>query len=460
MFLKLTHIIASVDCRFYFCEGLQELPADDCPGCQIGGHMTLLRSYPYSALIVLTTATILLLPSQACADFRIRGSLGAKTYGYEDPDGDGHLWLIQSTRVSVLQADGPFSLHFSGGYLGDNADEFSNSGEARFYKGYLQYGRSYSSISTRGGRFFLHKGVAVGVLDGVDITGSITGNLNLSVFAGMMSPLSRRFEFEDPAENFAAGGQLRWSPNFKKGLPYLGRSVFTVSFIQQNRNDLLLRRHLGLASYHRINRDLTWLNNIHLKMSGNALRKAITRIRYRTSTWNGLVEAGLLTPYVADYSWFNTFKVPPQARIRLAANRYLVENSWGGGIEGTVLLTSGTSGLRAGPVLTTPIGQIGYRTSSGDMPRSDGPWLNLRYSPTDRLDVYAFGSKTSYEWEAMSIDADDLTIIHAGARYTPEFLPSATFFAEFQEYRTPRIDQDRRALGGLTWRFDTGEKRR
>jgi hypothetical protein len=93
---------------------------------------------------------------------------------------------------------------------------------------------------------------------------------------------------------------------------------------------------------------------------------------------------------------------------------------------------------------------------TGEQAKSNGPWANLRYSPVAGLETYAYGAMTTYEWEAFDIESEELITLNTGLRFTPKCRDDFTLSMEYQAYRTPAVTSDRRMLGGLEWRFDTG----
>lgn len=407
-----------------------------------------LRNY----LVLIFTSCLLLAVSAdtALSSTRVRGSFGINSYGYTDENDEDHLWLLQNMRVSVYRSNNPLSFHFSGSYIGDNQDDFSASGSGRFLKGYLQYGRLVDVNRMKLGRFFLHRGVAVGVIDGVEIERRINSFMKLALFAGLTGPLSREFEFEDPADAFSAGGELRLT---RRHLMGFNSTSLSLSYTRQTRNGNAFRHRIGINCFGRINPSMNLYTSIHLRPEGSLLRKAIGRFRYSSIKWNAMVEAGLLSTDVADYSWFSDFAHASYSRVRLTVYRYIVPNSWGGGLDGTYLMT-GESGFRIGPVVTTPVGQLGYRLSVGEQAVADGPWVNLHYSPVTGVEAYAFGSMISYEWEAFDIEAEDLITFHTGVKYTPSFRKDFTISGEYQVFQTPQFTSDRRVMGGIVWNFD------
>ena len=384
---------------------------------------------------------------------RYKGSLGVRAYGYEDT-ADSHLWLFQTLRVSAWQNEGPLSFHFSGGYTGDSADDFSESGRGRFLKGYFQYGKTGDHTVIRGGRMFIYRGVGIGVLDGVDASSMIRSNLKFSIYAGMMGPFKRDFEFEKPEDGLSFGGELKWKPS---ALPYFGHSIFALSYTKQVRNEEDFRHRLGLTSSHRISRELRWMNNVQLRMNGNLFRKFTTRLRYFGDKFSGMVEAGVIVADAADYSWFTEFETGAYSRVRFSGDYWFVTNKWAGGIEGG-FIASGETGFRGGPVLTSPWGQFGYRISSGEHSLSSGPWFSLKYKVVPELEIYGYGAMIDYEWEAFDIEQEDLTMLFAGCRYDPAFMECISLSAQYQHYSNAQYDQDRRALMGISWKFDSGRK--
>jgi len=406
-----------------------------------------------AALIMLLLMSLASSAVLAGDTIRYKGSLGVRAYGYEDIE-DNHLWLFQNLRVSAWQNEGPLSFHFSGGYTGDNADDFSASGRGRFLKGYFQYGKTGENTVIRGGRMFLYRGVGIGVLDGIDASSMIRSNLKFSVYAGMMGPFTRDFEFEKPEDGLSIGGELKWKP---AALAYVGHSTFALSYTKQARNGEDFRHRLGLTSSHRISRELRWMNNVQLRMNGNLFRKFTSRLRYFGDKISGMVEAGVIVADAADYSWFTEFETGNYSRVRFAGDYWFAANKWAGGIEGG-FIASGETGFRGGPVLTSPWGQFGYRVSSGEHSLSSGPWFSLKYNVNPELEIYGYGAMIDYEWDAFDVEQEDLTMLYAGCKYNPTFMECISLSAQYQQYSTPQYNQDRRMMAGINWKFDSGRK--
>lgn len=402
------------------------------------------------SLIILTSSSTLL------ASVRATGSVGVQSYGYNDADNENHLWLLQTTRLTLRKMGSPLSFHFSGGYIGDNQDDFSSSGRSRFLKGYFNYGRLGDANQFRLGRFFLHRGVGIGTLDGVEFNHRHNAMLSVAMFAGLMSPLSREFELEEASDAFSAGGELKYTPG---SLWKFDKTAFALSYAHQTRNGNNFRNRIGLTAYGKLNKETTLYGIVRLRPTGSLLDRAIGRLRYSSPLWNGMVEGGLMMVSVADYSWFNGFEGMSYTRIRFAVDRYLVPSKWGVGLEGSTMM-SDKVGTRVGPVFTTPYGQAGYRFSFGDQPLSGGPWASVKYSPMNGLDAYASGSITTYEWEAFDIESSELISFRTGVKYVPSFRKDFTSSLEYQVYQTPQFTSDRRVLFGLEWRFDSARSLR
>lgn len=406
----------------------------------------------FNRLTGLSVVIILMMSLPAESAFRMRGAIGVRSYGYEDSNEESHNWIIQNTRLSVYKTGTPWSVHFSGGYIGDNADDFSESGQGRFLKGYLKYGDLKTRFNIRAGRFFLYKGVAVGVIDGLDASYAYNPYLTFNVFGGMLGPYKRNFESEEPGTSSSIGGEVQLKMK-KCAIASVGK--FAVSYVQQEREAGVTRHLVGLNTYNRWGKNLSLLNTLHLRPTGNTLRKFIGRLRYRNFSWNGVIELGLLKPDVTEYSWFNTFGTGTKMRVRTVLERYFAEGKWGCGLEGAILSSEGNNGFRGGPTVVVPWGKAGYRFSGGDHAISSSPWVSLRYNDIENLELYTYGAIVTYEWDAFDIETDDLVMAHAGFRYFPGFLQSISLNCEYQVYQTPELNSDRRVIGGVTWRFDT-----
>ncbi len=401
--------------------------------------------------VVLVTLLLLSLSVPVWADgWRIKGSVGAKAYGYTDADETEHLWLMNTTTLTVQKKGFPLQLHMAGNYLGDNGDDFSESSKGRLLKGYLQYGCPYDMTYARAGRFFLWRGVGFGVVDGLEVSQVIGKNVRATVYGGLMGPMNRQFELEDSEDAQAFGGEVKIRPS---KCFIADEGLAALSYTHQTRGDEVIRNRVGLQTIHKWGHKLTWMNILHMRLEGDALRKYQSRLKYHSDTWFGHVEAGVANPDVADYSLYADF-LHSYGRARFSLNRWFVENKWGAGIDGGALLVSNGNGFRVGPVVTTPYGEVGYRADFGDRSNSSGPWVSLRYSVMRDLHLYANGSMVTYEWEEMDMESEDLVMANAGARYVVG-QTGLIAFGEFQVYKTPQFTQDRRGLLGFNWRFDT-----
>lgn len=400
-------------------------------------------------------AVVLITAASASAQVRVLGSVGAQMYAHEDIESENHIWLLQTTRASVYLTGTPWSVHASGGYVGDWHDDFSESGEGRFYKGYVQYGGLGQALNVRAGRFFLYRGVALGVFDGADVSYRVNPRTRVALFGGLMGPYNRQFEFSDPAKATAFGAEVAYTP---ANCLIAEKGTIKLSYARQNREDETFRHLIGLQTHHRFSRALSWFNTIHLRPGGDLLRKWISRARYVDHTWNGMVEFGVLRPEVPTFSWFSDFDMGTGYRVRTAVTREV--NDWMGiGVEAQVLMRAAEFGFRGGPMIAGDWGQIGYRVSGGEHAITNGPWASLRYSPMQGVELYAHGAMVSYEWDAFDIASEDLTMVFVGTRYTPSFMESVSARLEYQLYQTPQLDQDARVLAGLAWNFDTGRAR-
>lgn len=403
-------------------------------------------------IFIMLLAFLLTSAMNVDASVRFRGSVRVKAYGYEDYDENDHLWLMQSTRFSLYHSDKPVSFHFSGGYIGDSEDDFSESGRGRFLKGYLKYGKYGSTLNARLGRFFLYRGVALGVLDGVEVEKRLNKRHSIAVFGGMMGQKMREFEFEKFDEAMAFGAEYSWYAGKFKSFDI---SKLSLSYTYQNRDSNLIRHRIGLSGSARINDETRILAIAQLRPTSSPVRKVLARVRYFNEELVSMFELGLYTPDIIEESWFATSEQPIRTRMRFALDHYIRPNRWAYGLEGTVLFVGGNSGYRLGPVVTTPIGQIGYRMQVGELSKSDGPWVNLQYSLSSCLDLYGMAMMTSYEWEEFDIESEDLIMINTGAKFSPKIADYLEFSAEYQVYQTPQFTSDRRFMGGLVWNFDT-----
>ena len=412
-----------------------------------------------SALVIVSClfASFILLAPNYCSAVSIRGSAITLGQGFEDSEGEDHFNLAQGLRIHAYQL-GLDELSFHGyfQYYGDLSNDFADEGKFRLYHGYLSYKKRDFPLNIRAGRFFLFRGVAVGVLDGGEFTYKINPQWSFTGFGGVQGPLSREWEFNPGGNSPMFGGEVRWLPGKFRGL----KPSFSLSYTRQEREGDLLRHLLGLSIYLRINRKWSSLNVLHLNLEGSSLRKALTRWRYVDRKFQFSAEAGVIQPYVAAYSYFSDFDSEGTIkRLKGTVEYHHVPRKWGLGLS-TLYFSTSEYGFRIGPYLIFPLGRIGYHHSWGDQPNNNVFWGNLRFSPKSYVDLYTYAASMDYEWEAMGIGSyetrESLTtsMLNVGFKIRPPFLKRTEFGAELQNYRTPQLETDRRVIVNFLWNFD------
>lgn len=411
-----------------------------------------------AALVILAAA--LAAATASASKFRLRGSVDAYGYGYQDADNAHHVWLVERTNLSLYRSGTPWSVHVSGGWLGDNVsnsadpdDDGLTADKFRFTRGYLRYGRLGSPVRAQLGRFFLVRGPAIGVLDGLDVEYRFGGGFELAAFGGLWGPFSREFEFEDPDSAIAFGGEIGWTG---RDVLFARRTHLAVSYANIERDGEPLRHRVGLRTYHSFSSRVTWYNVAEFRVEGTPVRRVISRLRYIDDKCTRFIEYAMITPDNPDGSWFADFEEGTYQRVRASADRWLVQDKWGFGLDGAALISE-KAGYRVGPYFKFPFGRVGYRFYFGDQPKADGFWAQLEASPWRPLELYAYGSMASYEWNAFDVETEDILSLYAGANLRLPFLESLEFNAEYQHFQTPQYDEDRRFMGGLRWAFDTAE---
>lgn len=403
-------------------------------------------------LLILCILSGFMLPDAGWAEHRIRGAIGIRGYGYVDADKNDHLWILQSTRISAYMPERTMSVHVSADWIGDREDDFGESARFRFLNGYLNYGQVHSAFKAKLGRFFLTRGVAVGTLDGIDLSQRLSSRVEVGLFAGMMGPITREFEFEKPEDAFSFGSELKINP---RNCPLFDRSQLSLSYTRQTRGGEVVRQRVGLAIIGKRGNNWKFSGYLQARPERSILRRAIARARYSTESCMRYIELGILKPDIEDYSWFKDFEMDAYYRVKFGFRKMKVGGKWSCGLNATALLKGEETGVRLGPVITSPWGSAGYNQSMGTLSKSSGPWVALRYSIINGLEVSADWSLINYEWDAFEIKSDELTTFNTGCRYSPAFLPQMTISGEYQVYKTPQFNQDRRGLLGIKWRFDT-----
>jgi hypothetical protein len=401
--------------------------------------------------LIIVSVGSLLVGSFTAQAVQLRGTLASLGRGYQDDDKESHFDLAQSLRFRAgdLGVDG-LSLGAYLQYYGDEKDDFSNSGISRLYHAYLKYQRADVPVNARLGRFFLFRGVAVGVLDGVEAGYRFKPGWRLTAFAGMQGPLSREWETETPSDAPWFGIELRGKLPKIRGI----QSAFNLSYTRQERESDLLRHLTGLSVLLKFNRRLSSLNVIHVDLANSSLRKALTRWRYTSDKFQFCIEGGVLQPYVNPYSYFSGFESENTLlRLRNTVEYHLVPRKWGAGLS-TLYFATSESGFRTGPYLIFPFGRLGYHFASGNQPTNNVFWGYVNASPYPFLDLYGYAATMEYEWEEMAVSAQNTTTLNAGFRIRPPFLKRAEFGLEWQNYQTPQYDAYRRVILKFAYNFD------
>jgi hypothetical protein len=334
------------------------------------------------ALAVLCAALCLSVSVGSAAS--LKGSFITLGRGFQDLEQNDHFILAQGLRVHAydLGTQG-LSFHTYLQYYGDTSTKVSDSGTFRFYHGYFQYDPAKKPVSFKAGRFFLFRGVALGVLDGGEISYKLNRQWEITGFGGLQGNLNREWDFTDADKSPMYGGELRWRP---KHIPGLRMPLLSLSYTHQERLSETVRELVGVYFSFKVGCNWRSLNVVQLRPSGGPLRKALTRWNYYQERWKLDFEAAIFEPDVAAYSWFASFAdMPNIQRFRASGEYYLVPNKWGVGASG-MFFGSDKYGVRGGPIIIVPYGRIGYNFSGGDQATQNIWWGHFRISPINFVD--------------------------------------------------------------------------
>ncbi len=390
------------------------------------------------------------------AGIQWKGSFYNQAYGYQSTDPlttntDTHFWLFSGVNSSINNLPGGWRFLSNVQYRGDQNDKFSTSGQSNLYAANLSYGDFTSPWSANIGRFFLYRGVAVGTIDGMEVSRDYD-RFGLAVFGGSNVPENRDFALAKGNSPFF-GGEVKY---LWKNAPLIADQAWKVSYADQLRDGDEYRRLVGLQLYGKFNPNWTILGSAQYRLLSQDFRQASVRFRYYSPNITGYLEGGVLAPEIAAYSWFNNFDLPAVTRVRGAFDYFFIPAQWSAGVEATMTSVQGASGFRGGPVITTPYGQVGYRAASGDLSKSYGPWLSAWYNMDKQLRLYANSSVVDYAWDGVNLVKGQVTTASLGGNYTAVKYDWVTLGGEYQYFKTPELKSDRRALGSLTFHFSTG----
>lgn len=387
---------------------------------------------------------------------RVMGNLSFQGYGYTDADQVDHLYLEQNLNMSIYHQTLPISFYFSGNYYGDMEDDFGESAEFRFLRGYVQYGNPYQHNYARLGRFFLYSGALIGSFDGIETKYALNNSTKLGMFIGMSGPLTRKFEFDEPDKSFAFGFDVSYR---SKDMWLFKRPVFSIDYAYQMREEDKIHHRVSMSHTSKIDNHWSLYGHLRLRMADEFLQRGILRVRYVNHNISGILEAATYQPEIAEASWFKDFEMPRYHRVRTAWQGWIIPDLIGAGIDVAGLINYEGYSWRLGPLAMFKYGFIGYRFSTGDHSKSEGLWANINYSPTKCVNAYANVAITTYEWEAIDLESNELQTYTLGGKWTPPIRDDFTLGVEYQVYSSPQMDRDSRALGSITWRFDTRGKK-
>lgn len=422
-------------------------------------------------LIFVTLFFIFLLPPFANATMGIKGTVYSDVYGFQTTDpfntkSTNQLWVFSGLRGSItgLPLKSSFVTHFQ--YRGNQEDKFSESGDFHLYSAYLNYGDWGSDTELKLGRFFLYRGVGLGVMDGFEYSRPLPMKLGVTLFGGMNGPDNFRAEIAKGHSPFY-GGELRYSTS---NLLKLQRFLIKVSYANQYRNDFEFRRSAGMVLFGRVNANWSVLSNTQIRLTSGDIRTSTLRIRYSSPKMIWYGDAGIYRPDFASYSWFRKLELPKTTDIKAPVgvavfpystrfhsnfDYYFVPAKWGARIEGTAFY-SGTKGYRFGVAGLTPFGQLGFQLASGRLSRSSGPWIYTSYTFYDQFKLSLNASSIDYEWEEVGIDHDQVLSANLGLSYQPNWYKSILVGIEYQHYSNPKLHSDRRVLGSIAYTFTNG----
>lgn len=380
----------------------------------------------------------------------VRGSFITLGKGYQDLEQNDHFILAQGLRFHVQDlASQSLSFHGYLQYYGDTSRDVSGSGTLRFYHGYFQYEDAAKPVSFRAGRFFLFRGVALGVLDGGELSYKLNRQWEVTGFGGVQGNLNREWDFANADKSPSYGGEIRFRPEHA---PYVRQLLLSLSYTHQERMSQTVRELVGLSFSFRVGSHWRALNVVHLRLSASPLRKVLTRWNYAGDRWQHNLEAGIISPDVAAYSWFGDFAVAPILRLRGTAEYDFVPHLWGVGLSALVF-GNNKLGFRGGPMLVFPYGRVGYHHSWGDQSHQNVLWGYAKVRPVAYVDLYGYAAQIEYQWDAFDVSSQETTMYNVGTAIRPPFLKTTEWRAEWQNYKTPQLSADRRFILGFQWNF-------
>lgn len=288
------------------------------------------------------------------------------------------------------------------------------------------------------GRQFLHPGVVLGSLDGLNLKLHPVQNLEWQLYGGVESHLYRAMELYEPDDAAVFGTSVKYRD--------LAANDLQLVYLQKNRSGEEQWQITGLNLNNYMANNLVFLMQAHYDMVNSRFHRLYVSGRYN---WNNKFSAGIYVkqqyPQVYGDSYFRMFDISQYRLIGgdvayALTSRYSVNTTFQ-----TVMLEEGY-GNRAIVSINDPNGSIGIIFETGDLGEQVGALLNYGYEIIPELlaslsvDYSRYRFEEIYEYESQLANA---------ARLDYRFNRNWRAVAEYQ-WLTNRIkDSDQRILNHI-----------
>ncbi len=376
------------------------------------------------------------------------GFVRNSVYAYsaqKTPDSDKtelHTRLYQTLHTDVyFKQLGGWQMHIAGRALTDLAE--SDLSELKRFKAYrfsISKKNLFHMIDLEIGRQFLHPGLVLGSIDGLNVTLKPLPWFSWQVYGGVESHLLRAAKIYDFEEATVLGTQFKFTNLFN--------STASLVYLQKRRQGTTQWQLVGLNFFnHRID-NLLILLQAHYDLVNNRFHRLYLSGRYRLNS-KFLINAYVKQQYPQIYndSYFKIFEVEKYWLSGLNCVYQLTENYALSAMMQGVQLEEGY-GNRFIVLLSTKNGNLGVVYELGDLGNQLGALFNYRYQLMRHLLLTLNLDYTRYRFEKQ-FDYDHQLANAVGLQY--QFLKHWNLRLEYQWLQNKDYKSDQRVLNHISF---------
>ncbi|WP_456408565.1 hypothetical protein [Caldithrix abyssi] len=376
------------------------------------------------------------------------GYMRNSVYAYSAPEEIGsdktelHTRLYQTLSANVIFNQlGGWQLHLAGRALTDLADsELDNVKRFRAYRLSISKKNLFNMFDLEIGRQFLHPGVTLGSLDGLNLNIKPLKWFEWQVYGGVETHLLRAAKVYAVDEAAVFGTQLKFKRMFKSNI--------SLVYLQKNAQSETQWQLAGINFSNYSIKHLLVLTQAHYDLVNNRLHRLYLSARYQFSP-KLLINAYVKQQYPQIYntSYFQIFEVDRYLLSGFNVVYQLTDQYAITGMMQGVQLKEGY-GNRFIAMLSDRHGSFGLVYETGDLGDQMGALFNYRYRIMRELTLNLSIDYTRYRFEKR-YDYENQLANAVGLSY--RFLKHWNIQLEYQWLQNADFKSDQRVLNHISF---------